>query len=213
MKSLFQLDGVLFQWMTRIGHLVLLSIFWVIGCLPIITIGASTAALYYATVKSVRRGRSYVWTEFWQAYKRNLFSGSLVTVGMLLLLLFFYMNRTIFQNTLDLSQRRLLVIFGGLLILLGATLMYLFPVMSRFQMKLLQMIGLSFVMCLRFIPTTVMLLFATVLTVWAQIMILPWPLIFLVPAVLCYLNSYLIERVLKVYMKKPADVEDAWYYE
>ncbi len=213
MKQLFRLDGALLQWMTTLGHMILVSIFWIIGCLPIITIGTSTTALYYATVKSIKKGRSYVWTEFWQAYKRNFVKGSVITSIVVLLGSLFYINRNIFLETRDPGQGRMLLLFGVCLVLLAAVLVYLFPVMSRFQMKLSAMLGLSFVMSLKYLPFTVLLLMSTLLVAWAQIMVLPWPLIFVVPAGLCYVNSYLIEKVLKAYTPKPADSEDAWYYE
>ena len=39
----------------KIADMFLLSVLWLICCIPIITIGTSTIALYYATVKVVRR--------------------------------------------------------------------------------------------------------------------------------------------------------------
>ena len=60
MKGLFSPDSAIGKALTKIGELVILSIIWFITSLPVITIGASTTALYYATVKSLRMGRGYV---------------------------------------------------------------------------------------------------------------------------------------------------------
>ena len=46
MKNLFHLDAPIIQWVSKISWLLWFSCLWLICCLPIVTIGASTAALY-----------------------------------------------------------------------------------------------------------------------------------------------------------------------
>ena len=51
----------LFSFLNLLGQLILLSILWTVCCLPIITVGASTVALYYTVVKVLRRnGETWV---------------------------------------------------------------------------------------------------------------------------------------------------------
>ena len=66
-------------------------------------------------------------------------------------------------------------------------------------------------MAVRFLPITIVLTTVTVFVVWLQIVILPWPCIFVVPAAWCYAASFLIEKALGAYTPKPAEDEDAWY--
>ena len=41
---MMNLNSPFFRLITNIGNLILVSILWIIGCIPIVTIGASTAA-------------------------------------------------------------------------------------------------------------------------------------------------------------------------
>ena len=52
MNRLFSLDGKLFHILSRIADLILLNVLWLLSSLPIITIGASTTALYYVMLKT-----------------------------------------------------------------------------------------------------------------------------------------------------------------
>ena len=53
MGGLFDYDSKLFQLLLRVSDLVALSLLWLLCSLPVITIGASTSALYYTAMKLV----------------------------------------------------------------------------------------------------------------------------------------------------------------
>ena len=72
MGSLFNLENGFFSFMGKFWDMILLSIIWVLCCIPIITIGPATTAMYYATVKVIRRERGYVLREFFRSFKDNL---------------------------------------------------------------------------------------------------------------------------------------------
>lgn len=57
MNKIFGHDTFFFRFMNQAGNVIIASLLWLVGCLPVVTIGTSTIALYYTTVKSVRRGR------------------------------------------------------------------------------------------------------------------------------------------------------------
>ena len=46
MKSIFNLDSPLMQMLTRIGDMILLNVLFLICCIPVITAGASIAAMH-----------------------------------------------------------------------------------------------------------------------------------------------------------------------
>ena len=46
MKSLFNIDSPIMQKMSLLGSLMITGFFWLICCLPVVTIGASTTAMY-----------------------------------------------------------------------------------------------------------------------------------------------------------------------
>jgi len=71
MHGLFNYDGIVVQTMNRIADCICLSFLWLIGSIPIFTIGASTTALYYAMNKCVRRSEGGFWKTFWQSFRAN----------------------------------------------------------------------------------------------------------------------------------------------
>ena len=46
---------------------------WCLFSLPIVTIGAASAALYYTSVKCIRHERGRLWPVFWKGF-RDIFS-------------------------------------------------------------------------------------------------------------------------------------------
>ena len=46
MRSFFDMDSPVMQAMNKLGSVILMSLLWLVCCLPVVTIGAATAALY-----------------------------------------------------------------------------------------------------------------------------------------------------------------------
>ena len=53
MGNFFSTDGPLFEGMAYIINIIYVSVLWILFSIPIITIGASSTALYYTDRKSV----------------------------------------------------------------------------------------------------------------------------------------------------------------
>lgn len=57
-------DSPFFNFMRKLGDVVLLNVTWIVCCLPVATIGASTTALFYAARK-IAAGEDYrIWRDF-----------------------------------------------------------------------------------------------------------------------------------------------------
>lgn len=56
----------------KIADIFIVSVLWCLLCIPIVTIGASSAALYHSVVKSVREDHAYAARSFWDSFKENL---------------------------------------------------------------------------------------------------------------------------------------------
>ena len=51
MKKLFTEDNKIFQFLSLLADLMILTLQWLVACLPIVTIGAATTALYSVLFK------------------------------------------------------------------------------------------------------------------------------------------------------------------
>lgn len=216
MGNLFNLDNGFFTTINKIVDMVLLSIVWSILCIPIITIGPATAALYYTTVKVVRRERGYLMKEFFRSFRLNFKLGLLsgITITALFLILFFNRN---FASELESNYKFILwSVYNALIILLFLISIYIFPILSRFKMSYGSLFKTSLFMAIKHFPTTILI--GVIIIVFGLATYLFFILFLIAPAVCALLVSFLMERVLKKYMpEKSEDAEyngvDEWYLE
>lgn len=213
LKKLLGPEGSILYFMTKAGQVIMLNIIWLLTCIPLFTIGTATTSFYYAMMKNIRRNRSYPIVEYFASFKRTFVSGSILTIctGIWLFLLYhLYELAGIQPEETGMFLRR---IYLGLAALTFAVLIYLFPVLSRFTMKLTLMVKLAFVMAVRYIGYTLLMLAGTGIMIWAWIFYLPMPTAFFLPGAWCFICTFMIEKALRKYMPAPAENEDAWYYE
>ena len=69
--NLFSYNSPLSRFLYFVADIVTLHILWIIYSLPIITIGASTTALYYSCMKRIRTGEGYVSQTFANPFART----------------------------------------------------------------------------------------------------------------------------------------------
>ena len=58
-----------------LGDYFILTVYWLIGCLPIVTIGCSTTAIFYVFLKKQRREEGTLWQMYKKSFKENLRQG------------------------------------------------------------------------------------------------------------------------------------------
>lgn len=86
MKGLFSYDSPVMGALTSIGDCICLSVLWLVFSLPVITIGASTTALYAAAYHSVRKKEGGLWQSFWGAFKENFKRSTLIWLIVLVIM-------------------------------------------------------------------------------------------------------------------------------
>ena len=213
MYSFFRFDGPLVAILNKIGNIILASILWLLGCIPIVTVGVSSTALYYSMVKAVRADRGYVLQEYWTAYKKSLKKGILLSVGYLLGFLLLYVDYRYAGNKNNLQGLVFQGIYGVVALFLVEVAIYLFPMLSRFDLPVKQLLKMAVFSVFKYLPYTigcnVILLLLCLVSYY-----LPLLGIFAFAGLGCYLLSFLVEPVLRVFMPEPETEEEAqaWYY-
>lgn len=79
-RKLFRPDSPLMVVMTQITDCIFLSLFFIMGCLPVVTVGASFAALYDAAYRGFRQGEKHTWQRFLEVFRNNWRAGILPTL-------------------------------------------------------------------------------------------------------------------------------------
>lgn len=221
MHKFFSLDGAFLSAASKTGQVAILNLLWLLCCMPVFTIGASTAAFYYAAAKSIRRGRGYPYKEFFRCFKRVFCKGALFTILALAAGILLYLGTAAVRIREGGVQAAGAAVLLGIAALWMAVLFYLFPVLSRFDISFGRLILLSLFMAIRHIRQTLLLSVGAVLLAWL-LLVLPMPLVLILPGAFCLAATYIMEPLLQKYMPKPEEgaaprkgdaEEDAWYYE
>ena len=217
MGNLFNMNNFFFRFMGKLFDAVALSIVYTLVCLPIVTIGPATSALYYATVKSIRRDRSYPIKEFFKAFKRDFKQSFVVGLILVVVGVILYVDVKFAINFINnsLTYMRYLYLIIGIVVSFIAV--YIFPLISRFSLKLSELFKLSFYLALRHLLTTVVsviLLFGSFVLVYISAGL---TMIF-VPVLVNLLISIMMEKVLikcmdMVQTDGNNENKDEWYLE
>ncbi|MDE1549968.1 YesL family protein [Jeotgalibaca caeni] len=211
MKKFFAYEGKYYKVMNRIGNLIGISVLFIITSLPIITLVPSLSALYYTTVKTQRIGNGYPAKEYWKAWKRELKQGILLNIlflvtGIILLIdmLYVFQSGTVFGAISFAVLSFLVYIWLALLI-------YVPILLSRFSLSSFEVFKLALSMQFRHLPFTILFIGCYLIAAFV-LYLMPIPTILLLPALVMYSLSFLIEKILKKYLSPEAlSDEQKWY--
>lgn len=131
MERFFAIDGRFFRLMSKLADLMILNLLWVLCSLPIITAGASAAALCKVTMEMAENRESYVARTFIRAFRENM---KRATVGWMAFLTCQTILAAVFvcaQNSPEGEREILLVGTMVCEILLMLEFLYVVPLMTR----------------------------------------------------------------------------------
>ena len=158
MSRFFNTHKPVIEFIAKIFYLVILKQIFIFSCVPIITIGASTSALSYVTLKMVRGEDPYIWRNFWKSFRQNFKQGTLVWIFSILIFIFLGMDFYIInsQNTSLFAVVRILLWIVCAVAL--SVFLYVFPVISHFVCTTKQALKNALLMTFGHLPYTLMML-------------------------------------------------------
>ena len=158
MSRFFTPDNPVMEFIAKIFDLVILNLIFIFSCVPIITIGASTSALSYVTLKMVRGEDPYIWRNLWKSFRQNFKQGTLVWIFSILIFIFLGMDFYIInsQNTSLFAVVRILLWIVCAVAL--SVFLYVFPVISHFVCTTKQALKNALLMTFGHLPYTLMML-------------------------------------------------------
>ncbi len=202
MGRLFSYDSPIMQSINKIVDCVILSFLWLIFSIPLITVGASSTALYYTVNKVIRHNRSHVWREFWGSFKSNFKQSTLV--WLILLLLYYLLGvDCIFVFNLAKAGKVgawLLAPFIVTAVLVTMWMLYMFGYMARFYNSLKGILKNCAFLVIRHLLRSVLLtlIFAASVVIF---LFLPVTIVIL-PAAGMYLMNLVLESIFVKYMSE-----------
>lgn len=214
MSRIFDADNAFFRFMSRVADALILNLFFLITSIPIVTIGASYTAMYYYCTKAIGNEEGYLWKSYWKSFKTNFVQGFLmelffVVVGVILYVDLKYLYGNAFNGG-GFGWRLLFFIVVGMAILAAVTLLYAFPLLSRFDNTTFNIIRNAAFMSLRHLPQTVPLILIFGLAAFIGWAMFPVSIFFIVGAWV-YVSSIFFYKILDRYMPKDERYDEDYY--
>ena len=144
-------DNPIMNFLTIVCDIVILHFLWLLTSLPILTIGASTTALYYTTMKCIRNGQGGVVKLFFKSFRENFKQATGIGVLALLagVLCAFDMWFAVSRNI-----KSMLVIFTIMSLIYLFTVLYVFPLQAQFENTVKATIKNAFLMSIKTVSYT-----------------------------------------------------------
>ena len=209
MKNLFRPDSGLMIVMTQITDCIFLSLFFLLGCVPVVTVGASFAALYDATYRGFRRGEKNTWQRFLQVFRTNWKAGILPTLVFFAVAWALGWGMIQIWNAAVAAQMSWMLFAGVALVavVLVGVLSVMFPMLSRFENPVGALLKNTMVLAIANAPRALALGMLNAFSFFLCVRFV-FPLFFL-PSLAALVGSLLIEPMFKPYMPEESAEEAA----
>ena len=204
-RNLFHPDSALMITMTQITDCIFLSLFWILGCFPVVTVGASFSAMYDATYRGFRRGEKQPWHRFLKVFKENWKAGIVPTIVFLGTFALLAKTMIALWNAAVYGTVSWMLFSAGALmgVLALGVLSILFPMLSRFENSAAGLLKNTVLLAFANVPKTLALGFVNTasLLLCARFV---FPLFFL-PSLAALIGSLLIEPMFRPFLPVEED--------
>ena len=211
MGSIFNLDSPLMQFFNRLTDLIILNIVCLICCLPVVTAGASLTALHYMTLKMVKGEEGYIIRGFFKSFRANFRQATVIWILFMAVTILFLIDIRIMNLMSDTLPEVLKTMITCFYLFVCLTVMYVFPLLARFENTIKMSIKNAFLMSILHIGKSLIMAvvyFLPCLALQLHLMMIPVCLMIGIagPA---FLNSYLWKGIFKKYEEDVGDSEDS----
>ena len=193
MNQVFDPDNLLWRIVSRGVDLVGLSIFWALLCIPVVTIGPATSALYYTVVKCFRQKEEKTFGTFFTSFKESLKQGCLATLAILPSAALLFLGYEIMKAHWASSQGAVMfVAYDIALIIPIGIVCWLFPLLGRFSMPLPSAFKAAAFLAIRNLPRTVIVVLLTI-ECFSEMIAHRWTILVL-PTICALFASFFLEK-------------------
>ena len=191
----FGFGGSFTNFGSKLFDVWMLGICWLFCSLPVITIGVSSTALYYALIHSVKADDGYASTMFFRSFRRNLKQGIILWLVTLAVFMLMRLNTGILEAKTDgMAGFVMIGFYTAVMVYTILAALYLFPLLARFDMDIFWFLRVAAYMVVRYPLSSLML---AVVAGGAGALVYRFPfLIFVLPGPAMWLMSEFLEPVL-----------------
>ncbi|RHR25086.1 DUF624 domain-containing protein [Clostridium sp. AF19-22AC] len=200
-------DNVVMRALGRLCDFMLLNILWVVCSIPLVTIGASTTALYTVMLKVVKNEEGYIVKGFLGAFKENFKKSTLIWLILAVLGIIIGIDSRVaagMSSTMRTVFQSIFIIFS---IVWLCVVIYVFPLTARYENSIRNTFKNALILSVAKLPYTLLMLVITagpviltfLNTSTLMIGIALWIVIGV--SLVTWLNSYLLRKVFEIFHK------------
>jgi uncharacterized membrane protein YesL len=202
MRWIFDINNPIMRYVIKVFDCMCLSVLWLVMCLPVFTIGASTTAMFAVIHRYIRLEEESLWKLYWKSFREEFKRTTLCTLVALGILALLVVDALVFR-TMVLKGQLLGNLYWLILLLIGieATwLTYLFAYVERFTGGVKDTMRFSFLMMILH-PVKSLTILALVLGSGALVILAPG-LLAIVPAACCWLCDIVVASVFVLHLRE-----------
>ena len=157
MDRFFNMDNKFFTFMSRVADLIILNLLCIVCCIPVVTIGASTAAMYQVLLNVLDGREDGVLRDFFGAFRHRFGFYTKLWLVLLVLGLFFGLDLSFYYLWSAAGSWMGVVLFGlfaAATVIYLCTMLYVFPYALRRELPLLATVKNAFYIGMRHLPVT-----------------------------------------------------------
>ena len=211
----FSYESKFSQLLLKLCYSCYLNLLWFICSLPIFTVGAATTALYYTSLKIIRREESNVGAMFFRAFRQNFKQGTALWLILLAVGLFLgadgyvvYHLRQSSEGTMAVIWTLVLALLIGAAIIYVIVLEYVFPLLASVENTNRAMLKNAFLIGTHYLFATI-LVFAVHFAMFFAVVAIFTPLIVMGEGLCAMLSAWLLDNVLRAVSYDPDADEKA----
>lgn len=214
MENNFEQDSGVVSLLMDFADLIIANVLWFLTSIPLITLGASTSALYSVVrTPGEKRYSASVFKNFFRAFFRNFKTATLALLVLLVPAALVAVN--VILVVFGLLEQSIVgyVICGISILLFLFAWNYVFPLIAHFENGVFKTLGNALVLSVAHLPTTVVVTALNLIPVLVLIFftnffyktIILW--LFVAFALIAKANTLLLERVFRRYLPQQTDPE------
>lgn len=207
--TVFKFDNPFIAMMNKIANMMIVSFFWLLCCIPIVTIVPACSALYHTTVKVINGAGDGVVQDFFKTLRTNLRQGVILTIILAVSGLLLYLAYNLGQQMWSKSFFWAFYYVVGFFFAFIWTTMVIWvpPTLSRFEGSISVILKLSVYFASR---SLLKMIFRTILLVLTLFLVDIYPILALIlPGLYMDLIHNGIEKTMKKYMDENGLVEES----
>jgi uncharacterized membrane protein YesL len=208
MNNFFNPDNFFWRWFGKLADIVVLSIFWILCCLPLVTIIPACIALYDTIVHCIHGPEEHPYKHFFLSLKSELLRGIGINLlwGILAFVLTTLYNYLSYLGETNQFAAMYSTVYLATMLIPVGILAWLIPLESRFTHSFASLHKTAATFTILHLPTTAILLG---LLAAAILLLMFFPVLaILIPGLVVTVQAWFIEKVFKNYLPKEDTAND-----